>query len=385
VESAQGQRNFAEEQEKLVRRGYTSLETCIENRPVSLGGNMLIDILITTPGRLAEHILHTPGFTLQHLQYLVLDEADRLLHQSFQNWTELAMKEISTPKVLQTEVDIKALLESTDELPIIGQRHVDALFGDSVRSVRKDVRKLIFSATLSYDVGKLTALGIKDPEIVSVQAGKVEQTGEEKGDDAVFSVPTTLREYAVSVTDDKPLCLLYLLDKYRLQEHTLIFTHSTETATRLNHFFTQFYKSRESEVSTEVISSEVPLQRRKKLLTAFTSGRLNMYPPPCYYTTDHRIITTDLLSRGMDIKGIQHVISYDSPPTSRIYIHRAGRTARAGRDGDVWTLVADKEARWYWKSVVGVIKRSSKVERVKVVESEIPTEVKAIYHSIVEV
>ena len=101
--------------------------------------------------------------------------------------------------------------------------------------------------------------------------------------------------------------------------------------------------------------------------------------------TDDRIITTDLLSRGMDIKGIQHVISYDTPPTARIYIHRAGRTARAGRDGDVWTVVVHKEARWYWKSVVGVIKRSSKVDRVKITEAEIPTEMKDIYHSIVEV
>lgn len=245
---------------------------------------MVIDILITTPGRLAEHILHTPGFTLQHLEFLVLDEADRLLHQSFQNWTELVMKEITAPRALQAKVDIKKLLESTDELPIIGQRHVDALFGDKGPTGTRDVRKLIFSATLSYDVGKLTALGIKDPEIVSVQAGGEEQPREgeeENGDDAVFSVPTTLQEYAVRVTEDKPLCLLHLLNKYRLQEHTLIFTHSTETATRLNHFLSQYYKSYKSDISTAAISSEVPLKKRKKLLTAFTSRRLNMYPPFC--------------------------------------------------------------------------------------------------------
>jgi len=79
------------------------------------------------------------------------------------------------------------------------------------------------------------------------------------------------------------------------------------------------------------------------------------------------------------------VISYDSPPTARIYIHRAGRTARAGKDGDVWSLIVRKEARWYWKSVVDVIKRSSKVERVKIAEMEISTEMKEIYHSILEV
>lgn len=79
------------------------------------------------------------------------------------------------------------------------------------------------------------------------------------------------------------------------------------------------------------------------------------------------------------------MISYDSPPTARIYVHRAGRTARAGKDGDVWSLTVNKEARWYWKSVVGVIKRSSKVERVKIAETEISTEMKEIYHSILEV
>jgi ATP-dependent RNA helicase DDX51/DBP6 len=87
----------------------------------------------------------------------------------------------------------------------------------------------------------------------------------------------------------------------------------------------------------------------------------------------------------MDIKGVQHVVSYDSPPTARVYVHRAGRTARAGRDGDVWTLVADKEARWFWKSVVAGIQRSSKVERVKITNEDITKDMRDVYHSIVEV
>lgn len=87
----------------------------------------------------------------------------------------------------------------------------------------------------------------------------------------------------------------------------------------------------------------------------------------------------------MDIKGVQHIVSYDSPPTARVYVHRAGRTARAGRDGDVWTLVADKEARWFWKSVVAGIQRSSKVERVKITDEDISREMRDVYHSIVEV
>jgi len=77
------------------------------------------------------------------------------------------------------------------------------------------------------------------------------------------------------------------------------------------------------------------------------------------------------------------VISYDAPPTARIYVHRAGRTARAGREGDMWSLVVDKEARWFWKSVIGGIRRSGKVERVRI--PEIEEGLKTVYESIVEV
>jgi len=244
-------------------------------RPTRLGGNTLIDILITTPGRLVEHILHTPGFTLQHLQFLVLDEADRLLHQSFQNWTELVLREISSPKVLDTSLEVPSCIYGTEELSIIGKRHLNKLFNQDAPT--RNVRKFIFSATLTHDVGKLASLQIHFPETISIHSHPQTLDLEEIGDDAIFSLPITLHEYALTVLDDKPLLLLHLLDKYRLREKTLIFTHSTETATRLNHLLSEFYKFTKEDVTTAVISSEVPLKVRKKLLSSFTLGKLNMY------------------------------------------------------------------------------------------------------------
>src|SRR5208282_1403484 len=161
---------------------------------------MLIDILIATPGRLVEHILHTPGFTLQHLQFLVLDEADRLLHQSFQNWTEFVMKEIATPKVLDTSLDLVQCIRGNDEIPIIGQCHIDLLFNQRPCGIR-NVRKLIFSATLTYDVGKLSSLQMHSPEIISIHTDMETSNVENTGDDAIFSLPTTLQEYAVTGRD----------------------------------------------------------------------------------------------------------------------------------------------------------------------------------------
>lgn len=242
---------------------------------------MLVDILIATPGRLAEHILHTPGFTMQHLEFLVLDEADRLLQQSFQNWTEVVINELSSPKTLDDTLNLEHCIRGSEDLPIVGQRHIDSLFSHSSTSFRR-VRKLIFSATLTYDIGKLSSLKIHSPEVISIQTRAESHLPTLTTDDAVFSLPETLHEYVLTVEENKPLLLIQLLDKYRLHEKTLIFTHSTETATRLNHLLTQFFqKSARGGVSTAVISSEVPLRSRKKLLSSFVSGRLNMYDSAC--------------------------------------------------------------------------------------------------------
>lgn len=59
----------------------------------------------------------------------------------------------------------------------------------------------------------------------------------------------------------------------------------------------------------------------------------------------HRLVASDLISRGIDIAHVAHVVSYDAPVDMRKYVHRVGRTARAGRKGDAWTLVEEQEVR----------------------------------------
>jgi hypothetical protein len=62
-----------------------------------LGGSSKVDILIATPGRLLDHLSSTPNFTLQHLRFLIIDEADRLLNQSFQNWLSKVLSHLRPP------------------------------------------------------------------------------------------------------------------------------------------------------------------------------------------------------------------------------------------------------------------------------------------------
>jgi ATP-dependent RNA helicase DDX51/DBP6 len=59
-----------------------------------------------------------------------------------------------------------------------------------------------------------------------------------------------------------------------------------------------------------------------------------------------RLICSDLIARGIDLPSVTHVISYDAPVDMRKYVHRVGRTARAGREGTAWTLVEKQEVSW---------------------------------------
>lgn len=73
---------------------------------------------------------------------------------------------------------------------------------------------------------------------------------------------------------------------------------------------------------------------------------------------------SDLISRGIDLPSVEHVISYDAPVDSAKYVHRVGRTARAGKHGDAWTLVEEQEAR-HFKKMVRAIMRQTPITKVK--------------------
>lgn len=83
----------------------------------------------------------------------------------------------------------------------------------------------------------------------------------------------------------------------------------------------------------------------------------------------HRLVCSDLVARGMDISGVEHVINYDVPVDMRKYVHRVGRTARAGKAGQAWSLVEKQEAS-YFKNLLRDAGRFDKVKKIKVAERE---------------
>lgn len=138
--------------------------------------------------------------------------------------------------------------------------------------------------------------------------------------------------------------------------NALVFTKSAESTTRLVRLFDFFEKAlakhamagATQEIVARAYSSDLPTSERKSILEKFRSQEIQMWvdhPPFLLTLILCSLVCSDLISRGIDISHVSHVVSYDVPVDMRKYVHRVGRTARAGRAGDAWTLVEEQEVR----------------------------------------
>lgn len=257
------------------------------------------DILITTPGRLVDH-LQMKSITMKNLQMLILDEADHLLNQSFQNWCPQLMQRITTDK--------------QDHRP-------------------GNVIKMVFSATLTTNTEKLHGLNLHNPKLFLMDSVKL------------YNLPAKLQEFLVRVptakSSYKPLILLHLLDRLRSSK-TLVFVKSNEASMRLACLLNILIEKQLGQQHViQSINSNSSKSENKKLVTEFARADCN--------SQNQILITTDLMSRGIDINDISDVINYDPPISSQQYVHRCGRTARAHSEGKAYNFLVGKGEMDFWK------------------------------------
>ncbi|KAF1923240.1 P-loop containing nucleoside triphosphate hydrolase protein [Didymella exigua CBS 183.55] len=323
------------------------------------------DILICTPGRLVEHIEHTTGFQLKSVRWLVIDEADQLLNQNFQGWASVLMNALHSdtpPEFMNAQERLR-------------EREHGSIWSMALPA-RRQLTKVVLSATMEKDLTKLGTLRLRRPKLVVVQDESFEDQPFQT-EENVFELPSTLDEYAAPVNDgaNKPLHLLHALRNYVFAgiassknmdpsnsassdssdsssdeseadghmsiaghiSRVLIFTKSTESASRLSHLFSELESSFEKYIKTMTRASTADAAR--KLLKSFHTGDVKI------------LIASDAASRGLDIPSITHVINYDMPTSITSYVHRVGRTARAGKPGQALTLFSKTEAAWFWKQI----------------------------------
>ena len=179
-----------------------------------------VDILICTPGRLAEHLRSTVGFNLDEVEWFVIDEVDSMMDREFHLWANTVIKQLYEEKPVER-------MNARDRL----------LMTLSGTTKEKLIRKIVLSATMTTDIAKLQLLQLKRPKLVLLENSRpteqdkpAEAPGQERidlGDQPAeidlgsaivgdkYELPSTLYEWAVPVDDDayKPLYILWLLQK----------------------------------------------------------------------------------------------------------------------------------------------------------------------------
>ncbi|KAI4370962.1 hypothetical protein MLD38_019248 [Melastoma candidum] len=312
---AVGQSSIANEISEIIERPNLDMGMCYDPGYSPPELQSAVDILVATPGRLMDHINSTLGFTLEHLCYLVVDETDRLLRESYQSWLPTVL-EMSNSKGGQSE--FLSLPSTFGSLRTIRKCGVERGFKGKCYP---RLVKLILSATLTQDPGKLAQLELHHPLLLTA--------GQKR-----YQFPETLQSYMlVCRPRQKPKYLVALLQSLG-GEKTIVFTSSLESTHRLCallNFFTDLQLN---------IKEYSGLQRqsvRSKTLKAFRKGDVQV------------LVSSDAMTRGMDVEGVKNVINYDMPPYIKTYIHRAGRTARAGQTGRCITLLQLGEMKRFKK------------------------------------
>ncbi len=230
-----------------------------------------VEVLIATPGRLLDHI-EAKNCVLNQVEYVVLDEADRMLDIGFLPDLQRILSFL--PKARQT---------------------------------------LLFSATFSPEIKRLAQSYLQDPLLVEVARPN--------------ATATNVEQVFYSVTDDEKRLAVTQTLRQRGIKQAIVFVNSKLGAARLARSFER------DGLRTSALHGDKSQDERLKSLEAFKAGEVDI------------LVATDVAARGLDIADLPAVFNFDVPFNAEDYVHRIGRTGRAGASGVAVTLVTRSDAR----------------------------------------
>ncbi|QDZ91811.1 DEAD/DEAH box helicase [Shewanella decolorationis] len=229
------------------------------------------DIIVATPGRLLEH-LTACNLSLSNVDFLVLDEADRMLDMGF-------------------NADIQKILQA----------------------VNKKRQNLLFSATFSSAVKNLANEMMVKPQVIS--ADKQNTTAD------------TVSQVVYPVEQRRKRELLSELIGKKNWQQVLVFTATRDAADTL------VKELNLDGIPSEVVHGEKAQGSRRRALREFVSGKVRV------------LVATEVAARGLDIPSLEYVVNFDLPFLAEDYVHRIGRTGRAGKSGVAISFVSREEER----------------------------------------
>ena len=241
-----------------------------------------VEVLVATPGRLLD-LVQSNGLKLGQVEFLVLDEADRMLDMGFIN-------------------DIRKIV---GKLPIKRQT-------------------LFFSATMPKDIAELAESMLRDPARVAVTP--------------VASTVERITQRIIQVDFAAKQGVLAQLLKQEPVDRALIFTRTKHGADKVVKGLAKVG------IRADAIHGNKSQNNRERALAAFRSGEIRT------------LVATDIAARGIDVDGISHVVNFDMPNIPETYVHRIGRTARAGAEGVAISLIAGAEEMGYLRDIERLIR-----------------------------
>ncbi|KAG8818398.1 ATP-dependent rRNA helicase spb4 [Serendipita sp. 399] len=259
------------------------------------------DIIIGTPGRIEEFLLGrgSKQVSVKELDVLVFDEADRLLDLGFTG----------------------TITRILNHLP-------------------KQRRTGLFSATMTDALSELVRVGLRNPArvVVKVEAKKV--SGQKRKVEEIIEerrTPASLQNYYIDTkAEAKTMQLLQILEHERSNSSSKFIVYFA-TCASVDYFY-RILSSISFLTSYEFVSlhGHIPPEKRSQALATFADHPSTVVNPGI-------LLCTDVAARGLDLPDVDVVIQYDPPVDTKTFSHRAGRTARMGREGKAWVILCENE------------------------------------------
>lgn len=226
-------------------------------------------IIVGTPGRILD-LIQRRVLDFQHLQTLVLDEADEMLNMGFID-------------------DIKEIIQNTPD----------------------SRQTMLFSATMPEEIRRLAEEFLKEPTYVKIKAKQM--------------TADLIEQYFTKGSDNEKFDMLSRFLDVHNPDQAIVFCRTKKRVDEVGRGLAL------RGYNAEMIHGDITQQKRTSVIKELKEGVLEI------------LVATDVAARGLDISGVTHVYNYDIPQDPESYVHRIGRTGRAGKEGMSITFVTDNE------------------------------------------
>ncbi|RZR72178.1 hypothetical protein BHM03_00011037 [Ensete ventricosum] len=248
---------------------YGGVSYTVQKSALSRG----VDVVVGTPGRIID-LINDNSLRLGEVDFLVLDEADRMLAVGFEEDVELILKKLPSKR-----------------------------------------QSMLFSATMPDWVKKLARRHLNDPLTVDLVGDRDEKLAEGI---KLYAIPTTSTSKRTILSD--------LITVYAKGGKTIVFTQTKRDADEVSTALT-------NSIASEALHGDISQHQRERTLNGFRQGKFTV------------LVATDVAARGLDIPNVDLIIHYELPNDPETFVHRSGRTGRAGKEGTAILMFTSSQRR----------------------------------------